>query len=398
MDICGYRSVTVSKSYSGVALLAPVTVAYRRHAEQGAAWFIGQALKEMLAVAGIEKHDIDGLAVSSFSLAPDTTVTLAEYFDTTLRWAEQVTMGGASAVIALRRAARAIQAGEVEMVACIGGDGHRRESFAELVSNFSDFSRRAAYPYGAAGPNGVFSLITRAYMDAHGATREDFGRICLALRENASHNPLALLREPLTMEDYLRARPIAEPLHLYDCVMPCAGAEGFLVTSIERAQGLGLPYVTVLAAEERHNAYRGDPVQLRLGGDGYGQTLYEGAGITPADIDFVQAYDDYPVIVLLQLEAFGFCEPGRGPEFLRATPLTCDGGGLPLNTCGGQLSAGQAGFAGGFLGLTEAIRQLTDRPLGKGVANARRGLVSGYVIVNYARGICTAGTILARGG
>ena len=214
----------MSYPYEGVAVLAPVTIAYRRHAGEGAAWFVGQALREILAITGVEKTEIDGLAVSSFSLAPDTTVTLAEHYDMTLRWAEQVAMGGASAVIALRRAARAVQAGDAELVACIGGDGHRRGEFARLVSNFSDFSRRAAYPYGAAGPNGVFSLITRAYMDAHGATREDFGRICIAQRANAGHNPLALLREPLTMEDYLGARPIAEPLHLYDCVMPCAGA------------------------------------------------------------------------------------------------------------------------------------------------------------------------------
>ena len=387
----------MSYPYEGVAVLAPVTVAYRRHAEEGAAWFIGQALREILAVTGVEKSEIDGLAVSSFSLAPDTTVTLAEYFDMTLRWAEQVAMGGASAVIALRRAARAIQAGDADLVACIGGDGHRRDEFARLVSNFSDFSRRAAYPYGAAGPNGVFSLITRAYMDAHGATREDFGRICIAQRANAGHNPLALLREPLTMEDYLGARPIAEPLHLYDCVMPCAGAEGFLVTSTERAHRIGLPHVSVLAIEERHNAYRADPMQHRLGGDGYAQSLYAGAGVAAADIDLVQAYDDYPVIVLLQLEALGFCKPGGGPEFLRNTPLTCDGGGLPLNTCGGQLSAGQAGYAGGYLGVTEAIRQLTDRPLGRAVANARRGLVSGYGMVNYDRGICTAAAILERG-
>ena len=138
-------------------------------------------------------------------------------------------------------------------------------------------------------------------------------------------------------------------------------------------------------------------MQHRLGGDGYAQSLYSGAGVAAADIDLVQAYDDYPVIVLLQLEALGFCEPGRGPEFLRSTPLTCDGGGLPLNTCGGQLSAGQAGYAGGYLGVTEAIRQLTDRPLGRAVANARRGLVSGYGMVNYDRGICTAAAILERG-
>lgn len=384
-------------SYKGVALLAPVTVPYRRYSKHGAPWFIGQALRGMLGATGLGKDEVDGLAVSSFSLPPDSAITLSQHFDMTLSWVEQLPMGGASGVIAVRRAARAIQAGDAEVVACIGGDTLEKGGFAEFVANFSRFSREAAYPYGAGGPNAVFALITRAYMEKYGATREDFGRICIAQRENAIHNPLALLREPLTMQAYLDARPIAEPIHLYDCVMPCAGAEGFLVTSTDRARQLGGPYVTVRGAEECHNAYREDESQLRLGSDTFREALYAAAGVLPADIDFVQIYDDYPVIALMQLEDLGFCSKGEGPEFVRQTPLTCDGGGLPMNTCGGQLSAGQAGFAGGYLGMVEALRQLIDQPLGKAVSGAQLGLVSGYGMVNYDRGVCSAAAILQRG-
>lgn len=386
----------MSEPYAGVALLAPVTVPYERFSDKSAVQFIAQGLHELLMMTGLGKEAIDGLAVSSFSLAPDSVVMLAEQFDMQLRWAEHVPMGGASAVVAMRRAARAIQAGDAEMIACIAGDTAREGGFRDLVANFSAFSREAVYPYGAAGPNLPFAMITRAYMNEYDATREDFGRICIAQRENASHNPLALLRKPLSMDDYLSARAIAEPLHLFDCVMPCAGAEAFLVTSIERAQKMDAAFVTVLAADERYNAFPDDAVQLRGGWELFREQLFGQAECTVDDMDFVQTYDDYPVIVMMQLEDLGFCSKGDGPGFVRQTDFTC-GGDLPMNTCGGQLSAGQAGFAGGHLGMGEAIRQLTDQPLGKAVPDAQRGLVSGYGMINFDRGLCSAAAILARG-
>ncbi|MDH5172292.1 MAG: thiolase family protein, partial [Gammaproteobacteria bacterium] len=121
------------------------------------------------------------------------------------------------------------------------------------------------------------------------------------------------------------------------------------------------------------------------------------AGINPADIDLVQTYDDYPVISMLQLEGLGFCEPGGAPAFVRETALTFDGGGLPHNTSGGQLSVGQAGAAAGYLGLVESIRQLTGTAGANQVPGARHAMVSGYGMINYDRGLCSAATILRAG-
>lgn len=385
----------MTRDYAGVAVLAPTTVPYERDSDHGAAWFIGRCLADLLNTAGLDKSSLDGFATSSLTLAPDGAVALSEHYGLTLRWLEQHQMGGASAVVSLRRAARAIQAGDADYVACIAGEGPMKDDFKDLIANFSRFSAQAVYPYGAAGPNAVFALITRAYMDQHGATREDFARICIAQRTNASHNPLALLRKPLSLQQYLDARPVAEPVHLFDCVLPCAGAEGFLVTSTERARATGLPYAEIAASEELHNAWPDDPVQLRGGWSAFRDSLYAAAGSRPVDMDFVQTYDDYPVIVAQQLEDLGFCDKGDGPAFLRATDFTCDGD-LPMNTCGGQLSAGQAGFAGGHLGLVEALRQLTGQVLGRQVPDARIGLVSGYGMVNYDRCLCSAAAILRR--
>ena len=175
--------------------------------------------------------------------------------------------------------------------------------------------------------------------------------------------------------------------------MPCAGAEAFLVMHEERAKALSLPYARLLATIERHNAYASDPVQVRAGWALERDALYAQAGCAPQDIDFVQTYDDYPVICLMQLEDLGFCGKGEGPAFVRRHAFTWDGD-FPLNTCGGQLSAGQAGAAGGFLGMVEAVRQLTGQAPGRQVRDARIGLVSGFGMINYDRGLGSGAAIL----
>ena len=392
--------MTVSPSnYQGVALIAPVTVPYSRTSEHGAAWFVGRALAGMLGSTGLEKSEVDGLTVSSFTLAPDSVSSLAEHFGMELGWLEQIPLGGAAGIVAMRHAARAIQAGDAEMVACIGGDTAKAGGFADLAANFSNFSIDAAYPYGAAGPNAAFSLITQQYMDQNGTRREDFGRIAIAQRYNANHYTGALFHhKQLDMKSYLDATAIAGPVHLFDCVMPCAGADGFLVTSVERAQSLGQLYVEILASAECHNAFANDPVQFRGGWDRFRQSLYENSAVGPEDMQFLQTYDDYPVISMLQMEGLGFCQPGEATHFVRETELTFDGNGLPHNTSGGQLSVGQAGAAGGYLGLVEAMRQLTRRAEKNQVQGVNLGMVSGYGMVNYDRGLCASAAILRRGG
>ncbi len=281
------------------------------------------------------------------------------------------------------------------MVACIAGDTNYVDSFRKMLSSFSRFALDASYPYGYGGPNGTFALLTDHYMQKYGARREDFGKICVAQRENALSFPYALMKTPLSMEQYLTARPISDPLALFDCVMPCAGAEGFLVLEKSLATDLGLQGVSILGTIERHNAFPDDPIQDRGGWAMDKDELFAMAGIGPDDVDFLQTYDDYPVISLMQIEDLGFCRKGEGPEFIRSHSLTIEGT-FPHNTSGGQLSVGQAGAGGGYLGFVEALRQLTGTALGKQVNGAEIGLVSGFGMVNYDRGVCTAAAILAR--
>jgi len=383
------------QSYEGVAVAVPVTVPYVRYSTQGAHWFIGQAMQALVRESGIAKEQIDGLAISSFSLGPDTAVGVTQHLGLSPRWLDHIPTGGASGVMALRRAARAVQAGDADVVACIGADTNHVDSFRQMLGGFSHFARDASYPYGSGGPNSIFAFITAHYMQATGATREDFGRIAVAQRANALKNPNALFKTPLSIDAYMAARPIAEPIHLFDCVMPCAGADAFLVMSEERARDLGLGHVLLRGAIERHNAYADDPILIRGGWRVDRDDLFAQAGVRPDAIDFVQSYDDYPVVVMLHFEGLGFCGEGEGAEFVRSRTLTHDGT-FPNNTGGGQLSTGQAGCAGGFLGMTEAIRQLTGQAGERAVADAELGLVGGFGMVTYDRCLCTGAVILGR--
>ena len=380
--------------YQGVVLAAPVSVPYVRYSIRSAHWWLTKTFSSLLEKSKLKKEEIDGLTVSSFTLAPDTAIGFTQHIGLAPRWLDHVPLGGASGVVALRRAARAVQAGDAEVVACLGGDTNHVDSFRLTLMNFSQFARDAVYPYGAGGPNANFAFLTAHYMQRYGAKREDFGKLCVAQRANALKYSGALFKKPLTLDEYLSARPIAEPLHLFDCVMPCAGADAFLVLSEEKANDLKLPFARLLATIERHNAFSADPVQLRAGWALDREELYTQAGRSPNEIHFVQVYDDYPVITLMQLEDLGFCGKGEGPAFVREHRFTWDGD-FPLNTGGGQLSAGQAGAAGGFLGMVEAIRQLTGEAPGRQVPDAKIGLVSGFGMINYDRGLGSGAAILS---
>ena len=381
--------------YDGVVIAAPVTVPYVRYSTRDAHWFLGRALHALVKRASIKKEQLDGLCVSSFTLVPDTAVGLTQHFGLSPRWLDHVPMGGASGIVSLRRAARAVQSGDADIVGCIAGDTNHVDSFRANLANFSRFARDAVYPYGAGGPNAVFALLTSYYMRQYGIEAADFGKLCVAQRDNALKFPHARFKKPLTLDEYLNARPIADPLRLFDCVMPCAGAEAFLVMTEERAHSLGLPFARILGTIERHNAFPDDPIQMRGGWALDRDDLYAQAGVGAADMDFVQLYDDYPVVEVMQLEDLGFCQKGQGADFVRRNTFTV-GGTLPLNTSGGQLSVGQAGAAGGHLGFTEAVRQLTGETLGAKVENARHGIVSGFGMINYDRGLCSGAAVLGR--
>ncbi|MES1162021.1 MAG: thiolase family protein, partial [Rhizobacter sp.] len=132
-------------SYEGVAVAVPVTVPYVRYSTRSAHWFLGQAVEALVRESGVPKAQIDGLCLSSFSLAPDTAVGVTQHLGLSPRWLDHIPTGGASGVMALRRAARAVQAGDADIVACVGADTNHVDSFRQTLGSFSTFARDATY-------------------------------------------------------------------------------------------------------------------------------------------------------------------------------------------------------------------------------------------------------------
>ena len=352
-----------------------------------------EAGRRALASSGLAKAEIDGLAVCSFELPPDNAVTFAEQIGLSLSWAYLGTAGGAGPVASVVNAVRAIEAGQAEAVLCIAGDNYDVAGHYRLMDNFGRALANYATPNGFGGANGLFGIIQRKHMEAYGTRREELGRIAVGQRRSASRNENALLRAPMSIDDYMNARPIADPLHLYDCVLPCAGAEAVLVGALDRVPED--KRVRILAGRERHNHPLGEIAPLRGGWELFRDGLYAEAGRGPGDVDFVEAYDDYPIMVAIQLEDLGFCHKGGVGAFLAQNDFAFDGS-FPLNTNGGQLSCGQAGAGGGMIGLVEAVRQLRAEAGPFQVADARSGLVSGYGMVGYGHGLSSSAIILER--
>ena len=358
-------------------------------------WHLAEAVVACLEQADLTKETIDGLALASFSYPPGNVVTLAEHLGMRLRWAEQGVFGGASSVIALGHAAEVIRSGRARAVLCLAGDTFTVRSHDAMIDSFTPAIRDYLAPHGFGGANGIFALVQSRHTHLFGTTREQLGRIAVTQREHALLNKNALFKVPLTLEEYLDARPIVDPLRLYDCVMPCSGAECVLVADEEIASACGRPLVEVRAMRELHNAYPHHPSSLPAGYEEFADELFDEAGVTRAQIDFVELYDDYPIMVAIQLEEYGFCREGQSGQFLELTDISISGT-LPTNTGGGQLSCGQSGAGGGIIGLVEGVRQLQGEGEARQVRGATTGLVSGFGLVSYGKGLCTAGTILRR--
>lgn len=376
---------------SDVCIAGYGRTAYEKRTQRSLFSFLAEAGRKALESADLTFKDVDGLAICSFELPPDNTVTAAEQFGISISWAYLGTAGSAGPISSIVNAKRAIEAGHATTVLCIAGDNYDVGGHFKLMDNFSRGLRNYGTPLGFGGANGLFGIIQRKHMETYGTRREDLARISVDQRRSAALNDHALLRTPLSIEDYLNARVIADPICLYDCVLPCAGAEAVVVTTLDRAPNGKA--VRVLTGFERHNHPPMEIAPLRGGWEVFADRLYNEAGFGPEDMDFVQLYDDYPIMVAIQLEDLGFCKKGEVSAFLAANTFSWDGS-LPLNTGGGQLSCGQAGIAGGLLSVTEAVCQLRGEGGTRQVANAKRGLVAGYGMVGYGHGLSASSIIL----
>jgi acetyl-CoA acetyltransferase len=381
--------------FGNVLLTAGVEVPYRRQATtESTGDLLAQAFGAALAQSGFAAKDIDGLGVASFTLAPDHAIDLAWRLGLSPRWCMDDCHGGASAINLLQHAIRAIQHGDAKVIALVSGDRFEPADFKRLVENYNLTTRTYLRPLGNGGPNSLFALLTQRHAKRHGLTRRDYGALCVAQRAWAALNPNAVYRTPLSIDDYLEASIVAEPLSRFDCVPVVCGANAVFVARSDLVRQATNVRVRALQCLYNADHQAGDGLQTSL--TKIAGNLWRQAGVTAQDMDLVSIYDDYPVMVIAQLADLGFAPDGD----LRALISRIGSRALPVNTSGGQLSAGQAGAAGGMHGLVEAITQLRRDAGERQVANARLAVVSGYGMVEYRYGMCANAVVLEsdRGG
>lgn len=364
---------------------------YTRHPAAGTttAQVLADAGARALANAGMTASALDGLAVSSFSLAPDHAVDLAWRLGLRLRWLMQDTNGGASGINMLQHAVRAVQAGDARAILILAGDHLPRNAFQDLVDNYNRATSELLAPLPFGGPNSLFAMLTQRHAAKHDLAREDYGALVVAQREWATGNPGAAYREPLELDDYLNAPVVADPLCLYDCVPVVTGADAVIVCAAVDRRAKPDVAIRALTMSINPDDQQGDG--LRTGLADVADQLWRDSGTGPDDIDVTMVYDDYPAMALVQLTDLGYASDGDVRSMIHERIVTRE---LAVNTSGGQLSAGQAGAAGGLHGVVEAVHQLRGEAGDRQVAGARTALVAGYGMVCYRYGACAGATVL----
>lgn len=340
-----------------------------------------EVLGQVLARTGLDRREIDGLATGFGPGERFWSNSLAEALGLRPGWLQVTDLGGASSIANVQRAAAAIAVGQCSVAFCVAA------SKAGPPAVESEVQRDYLAPFGHRGPVTAFGLISDAYNRRHGLDPRALARLAVTQRNNAlvNENACKTLRKPLSEADYLASRMVANPLRLLDCVMPCAGANGVLVMSVERARALGIEKMArILSYAEISNFHRDSalPDPTVSGFSVAGPQALERAGMRPSDIRMLQAYDDFLIAVLLQLEDIGFCRKGGGSAFLRNTDLSPTGT-LPVNTGGGMISCGQPSLAGGGIALVEAVRQLLCEGGARQVPDPRNAMVTGIGVIPY---------------
>lgn len=376
---------------SDAAVIAGVAeVQYRRRAPSDAttAGLLAEAFQSALASAGLDAGDVDGLGLASFTLAPDRCADLAWRMGLRLSWSME-NGGGGAALNMLQHALRAVESGQARTIVLVSGGVDRPGQSADLLANFNTATRDHLSPIPFHGPNSLFAMLTARHMRAHGLTRGHYGAIVVSQRGFAALNPGAVYRDHLSIEDYLAAPIVADPLCIYDCAPGVSGADAVVVTTRARAQKA----VEVMALKTTVNRQPDDAEGMSTGLAAIAPTLWSEADIGPDDVDVISVYDDYPVMVLIQLADLEFVPTLDFDRFVEAELVE---GRLALNTSGGMLSAGQARGSAGMHGLVEAVRQLRAEAGDRQVDGCRFAAVTGYGMVAYRHGLVANAAVLER--
>ncbi len=367
---------------------------YYRHGEsapQTNMELAGKALLAAVADAGLRVDDVDGFALYSGG-GLDVSLLAQMLGIPQVRFTASLTGGGGGAAGAVGLAAAAIVSGQADVVVSLMS--LQQPTNGRFGSVFS--RNKGSGAYGAAptaqsdflahtgfmGPGQAFALLMQRHMHRYGTTRSHLAEVAISTRQNACNRPGALMRTPLTLEDYFAARMISEPFCLYDYCLECDGAVAVVTTSAERAADLRHPPVYVTASAHGGTGDWGqaigwmgmsDDIFASSGHRSTAEDLYARAGLGPEDVDVALLYDHFSGLVLMQLEDYGFCPIGESGPFVADGNIRYLGGSIPVNTHGGNLSEA---YIIGFTHVKEAVEQLRGTAVNQ-VPGAEVALVTG---------------------
>ncbi len=357
-----------------------------------------EAVRNAIADAGLEPPDIDGL--TTFLLDNNDEIAVAQSVGIgDLKLFSRIGYGGGAATSIIHQAAMAVATGTCDYVVAYRAlNGRSGQRYSQGVSGdivTSDLIHWSWYmPWGLLTPTSWVAMFTQRYMHEYSVRAEDLAQVALATRNHAVVNPEAFFYErPLSEEEYMNARWICEPLRLYDCCQETDGGCAVVITSPERARDLPQPGAMIRAVacaaatdqEQMTSFYRPSIANLPEM-EQVAEQIYSQSGLGPNDIDAAILYDAFSSIVLFQLEAFGFCKPGEAKDYVQDGNLSADGGRLPTNTHGGQLSEA---YIHGVNGVVEGVRLIRGTSTNQPAKNE-------HVLVTSGVGVPTSGLILGQ--
>ena len=315
-----------------------------------------------LADAGLTKNDIDGY----FCAAGDTPglgqLSMADYMGLKTRHIDSTDVGGSSYLLQVGHAAEAIALGKCSIALITLAGRARAEGMAtgtqprapSVPMPESGFE----LPYAPATAN-MYAMAAMRHMHQYGTTSEQMAWVKVAASHHAQHNPHAMLRNIVTVEDVVGSPLVSSPLHRLDCCVVSDGGGALIVARPEIAKSLKRPRVAVLGAGEAIKGQNGGVIDLMTSGAAIaGPIAFTEAGVTPADIKYASIYDSFTITVVMQLEDLGFCKKGDGGKFVADGNLIAGTGKLPFNTDGGGLCNNHPSNRGGMTKIIEAVRQL----------------------------------------
>ena len=354
-----------------------------------------RAIKAAVEDAGLKVSDVDGLATfgANDSVAPNV---LAQALGMqSMSWYVDQFYGGSVSMSVLGQAALAVSAGVADCVVvyrALNGRSEMRLNGSAMSTARLPWDIANKLPTGIIAPAQEIALAARSHMERFGTTSEDFGRIALLSRTHALDNERAMMRKPITMDDYLASRWIADPFRKLDCCLETDGAVAVVVVTTERAKDLPHRAVTIRGAawggginvvNNGHTDLSESPAKL------IAPRVYAAAGLSPKDIDFAELYDCFTYTVLSQIEGYGFAEPGGVPDMLRDGKFDRQGGVVPVNTHGGLMSEG---YIHGMNHVYEAVQQIRGDAGHRQVAAHDVALVTGQL--GYVSGYSSAAVLV----